>query len=49
VTLLLFLALVLFVVAGIGSAIQRSAWVACIAFGLAFVDLAALAPHLGLH
>lgn len=48
-TVLLFLALILFIVAGIGLAIQRSYWVALVAFGLAFVDLAALWPHLGLH
>lgn len=48
-TVLLFLALVLFVVAGIGLAVQRSVWVALIAFGLAAVDLTALWPHLGLR
>lgn len=47
--LVAFLALVLFVVAGIGLAISRSYWVACVAFGLALLVLADLWPHLGLH
>lgn len=49
-TVLLFVALILFAVAGIGLAVpstQRSIWVALIAFGLAAVDGAALWPHLG--
>jgi NADH:ubiquinone oxidoreductase subunit K len=49
VTLVLFLALVLFVVAGFGLAIQRSVWLACMAFGLALVTLDAVWPHFGLH
>jgi len=48
-TILLFLALVAFVVAAIGLAIQRSHWLALVAAGLALVTFAGLAPHLGLH
>lgn len=48
-TLFLFLALVLFLVAGVGQAIQRAYWGACVAFGLAFLALAELWPHLGLR
>lgn len=47
--ILVFVALVLFVVAGIGQAIQRAYWGACVAFGLACLALADLWPHLGLR
>lgn len=47
--LVTFLALVLFVAAGIGMAITRAWWSACVAFGLALVVLADLWPHFGLH
>lgn len=48
-TTVLFLALIAFIVAAIGLAIQRSYWVALVATGLALVTLADLWPHLGLH
>jgi hypothetical protein len=48
-TVLLFLALVAFVVATIGLAIGRSFWLALVALGLALLTFADLWPHFGLH
>ncbi len=47
--LMVVLALVLFLVAGIGLTIRKAYFEACVAFGLALVVLSDLWPHLGLH
>lgn len=46
---LLVVAVILFAVAGIGSAIQKAYWAALVAFGLMLVTIVQVWPHLGMH